>query len=1514
MFKTILKIGAGLFISVFLLLAGLILALRQPTVQTWSVRQAARILSEKLGHRVTVGQINLQFFRKVVLENVKVLDQRQAELIYVQRAEATISSFSLLNRNQLIIEDLTLIEPRAFLVKYKTADSLNLNVLLAAIKKLIKTDTAAAPGKFDFTINALTVENGRFRYDNQQRTRQPFGVDYQHLDLARISVRISNILLRGDTIGARITDLRAYEQFTNAQLKNLDTRLTYAPTFLEFADLDLRLNASNLRRYLRFDYTRLANFRYFNDSVRVTAQLDSAAVFSDDIALFAPPLKNLHDKILISGALKGKTRRFTAQNLNLYYGRYTHIVGDISADGLPNIKETFADLKLRPSVIAAQDLQKFIPKKSYALAARLGLVKFQGNLLGFYADFVANGSFATALGNVVSDINLKINQNPAKSSYTGYLKTDQFALGKLIGDERTVQNISMRGRVQGTGFNLATARLNLDATIPAVGLRGYTYRNITTDATLSRQLVAGTVSINDPNLRFTARGTFNLSRNSPAFNVKAAIQRADLYALKLVNKKFILQTNADLDFTGLTLDHILGQATFRQTKLTYNQKIINFDSVGIVSKLDAGQRSVLISSNVLDFAATGNFQMSRLLADARAFIREDALGFKSNAAATAAYYQQKPVYTGPDYALDLTLLFKKGNALLQAYFPAVYVAQNTRFTGSFRQGRNTIFTLFSHIDTLAYGNYRFYQNELELNNSKLQNSPEVLASALFTSQSQQLAQLAPTENIYLEGIWADRNIRFAANVAQANSTNKAAVTGDLTFLTDRVQVVFNQSDINVLGKPWQIRPANQITITGAGRAIAVQGLSVFHEAQSIDLTGLVSRNPAERLVVDVNNFRLENLNSLFKQKLRGVLNASVAGSDLLNKPILVSRLTVDSLRLDSLYVGNIDGATDWDNRENKLKVDLGIFRENMRVLSVTGDYNPRAPAEQLNLLAVMDEAPVKLVEPILKTLFSDLSGIMAGRLQISGRLRTPVVVGSVFVTQGRFRVNYLNTYYQFNDRIYFTEKEIAFRNVKIRDTGNNVATITGGIQHEGFQKMALDLSGEFRRFTVLNTTRAENALYYGTAVATGTAKLAGVPANLFITVDARSEAGTKMFIPLDNQAAVKRQSYIRFVNHQARDSIATDSVAAPKIDLAGINLNFNLGITDDAELNIIFDEATGDVVRGSGNGRINLNIDTRGEFTMEGQIEIARGYYNFSLYNIIRKGFDIRPGGTITWNGSPYEAIMDITATYTQRIVLPASISSIGPEGGNNQIRYPVTAVMDLDGRLLAPEIKLDLEFADTPPNLETQINAYLADIRNNQDELNRQVFNLLILRRLSDPTNSGQVAVGAQVDEALGLTSGISQALSNQLGNLISQVDSNLEIDIGLDRISGQQLTDLQLRLSYSLFKGRLRLSHEGGLPGSSGVNARDPNYAQNGGELPGSWRADVYLRNDGKLRLKLEYNIMPYTQFGQTAVSSLRGSVLHTERFDTFAELFARRKLRRRDRQAPQKIIIDSDERVGL
>jgi hypothetical protein len=324
-----------------------------------------------------------------------------------------------------------------------------------------------------------------------------------------------------------------------------------------------------------------------------------------------------------------------------------------------------------------------------------------------------------------------------------------------------------------------------------------------------------------------------------------------------------------------------------------------------------------------------------------------------------------------------------------------------------------------------------------------------------------------------------------------------------------------------------------------------------------------------------------------------------------------------------------------------------------------------------------------------------------------------------------------------------------------------------------------------------------------------------------------------------------------------------------------------------------------------------MNIDTRGEFTMDGQVEITRGAYNFTLYNIINKEFIVRPGGTITWNGDPYAGIMNITATYTQNVTIPQSL--VNNDETLSNVRIPVTAVMNLNGNLLTPEIKLDLEFQNTSNDVETQLARVLADLRNDQDELNRQVFSLLILKRLSDRNNFGSNALEA------GITGSLSELVTNQLGNFLSQVDPNLEVDIGIassnpnaNALDQVALRNLQLRLSYSLLEGRLRVTREGGLNNGNLNNETTSDYYGTTNTLAGDWRVEYYLGQNGKLRLRLEYVTSQRRFASTTNTATTNVSLLHTEQFNRFNELFARRKVRRRYlEQGREKIILDSDVR---
>src|SRR6185312_936864 len=108
-----------------------------------------------------------------------------------------------------------------------------------------------------------------------------------------------------------------------------------------------------------------------------------------------------------------------------------------------------------------------------------------------------------------------------------------------------------------------------------------------------------------------------------------------------------------------------------------------------------------------------------------------------------------------------------------------------------------------------------------------------------------------------------------------------------------------------------------------------------------------------------------------------------------------------------------------------------------------------------------------------------------------------------------------------------------------------------------------------------------------------------------------------------------------------------------EVKLSGIELSMELEITPDAFGQIIFDPRVGDIIEAHGKGNLRLDVNTDGDFTMFGTYTITDGKYRFTAFEgLINKSFTINNGSTITWNGSPYEAQLNLQAIYTVRTSL----------------------------------------------------------------------------------------------------------------------------------------------------------------------------------------------------------------------------------------------------------------------
>ncbi|SFQ72726.1 translocation/assembly module TamB domain-containing protein [Hymenobacter arizonensis] len=1529
-FTILLKILLGIGLVVALAIVVTMVALRVPSVQTRLAHKAADVLTEKLGQRVTIGRVDVRPFSSLLLEGVLVQDRAGGELFSIGRADADISLFSVFDLRHLHIAKLTLNEPR-FVLKNLAGqpDSTTFNQFMAAVQRLVGPSDTTRSAPFDFKIADVALRNGHFSIMKEDVPRaKTYGqsIDYDHMLVDSIYADVSNIQL-GDTLRLRISNLHAVETPSKTQLREITADMTYGPHFWEFDNLSLRVGRSQIKDYVRFEYRVFGNFADYNDSMKTIARLRNSRVYTDDIAKFAPQLATMHDAITISGEASGYVRDFKVNNLDVRYGKGTHIVAKRAhADNLPNYRESFIDLRLLPSVVRTSDLKRWLPASANKIVQRLGTVKLQGQILGFYSDFVANASFDTDLGFVATDVNLKTQTDLTRAAYKGTVRSNAFQLGKFLGDESVIRDVTLNGQVNGVGFLPPAARGRAKATVASIWLNGYRYRNITFDGDYQKQAFSGQLSINDPAVRMVANGRVDLDRAHQDVDIKAKIDRANLRTLGLTDQNLTVATTADVKFRGVQLDSLIGHAYLRKSTFSLDGRALSLDTLDVISTRNGrNERQVTVRSEAVDARVAGTFNTSDVVRDVQTLLTEYRLNFESNDVATAEYYSRKRQRELPVYQIDYLLNLKRPNPVLKLFVPELQVANGSRIDGSFRSGETSIFQLGGHLDSLRYGPVQAINNDFDFLTSKLPYKPEVLAQASITSDQQVLPTLGRTEKFIVEGVWDQERINFSTSLAQTGTTNRATINGSLGFLPRAVEVVFRQSGVHLLDKEWTIAENNSVRISDYGREFDISNLTFSNGVQFVGAQGFISPDaskPALQLLM--KDFELATLNTLTGQNLRGRVNAQGTMTGVYGPLTINSTLGVDSLMYDGTLIGQVAGRADWDNTASKLRMNLDVARSGQSVLTVLGDIAPSDATNQFNLTGTLNDAPVVLAQPFLGTLFRNLGGTGRGELRLTGRFDSPNLLGHVDVSNGRLTFGYLGTTYTFTDRITFTNRSIEFRKVRLRDVLGNTGVVDGIVSHRGFKEMSLDIAANFRKMQVLNTTRKDNDLYFGTAYATGTARVTGPTDDLDINVRATSESGTRISLPLDNAARAQKAGYITFVNNNTvGDTVivkkAEQVTAQQKVDLSGLKLDMNLTITPDAYLEILLDESTGDVIRGSAAGQLRMAIDTRGDFNMFGQVEIVRGAYNFTLQGLINKEFVVRPGGIISWNGDPLAGEMNVTATYTQRTSLAPVL---GNASNGSAAVVPVTAVMNLSGPLLLPAIKLNLEFNDAPGTLQGDLAFFTASLRNDEQELNRQVFSLLVFKQLSPQGSFGNTISIRGQDNTV--QNSLGQILSTQLGLLTSQIDQNLEIDFNINGLTAEQLQALQVRLSYSFLNGRLRVTREGGFTSNANlVNAGTglPNAGNTAGQasLLGDLSLEYYLRPDGKFRTKLRYETTPRDL--ETINQPRAGlSLLHTEQFNTFGELFSRRNPRRRERntqkarEGREVLNVDEDPRTNL
>ncbi|MCP4460533.1 MAG: hypothetical protein GY816_21300 [Cytophagales bacterium] len=1401
-------------------------------VQNYATKKTLAWATEKTNHEISIDNVRFSWFDEIEVKGFMLKDFSNDTVVSSKTILLNYDLRTLISDESMEIEEVHLESGVVNMIQHADSSDLNLNVFLKSLKKITGADTSKTK---PILLDRIIVEDFAFRVTNEQTDEDKSKIDFSHLKLDIQLLEIIDFEMKKDSIGFDILQFLATDASERLTFKELSTRVGYTDKFLVLDDLTIRTENSIIGDSIHLAYNHPSALSSFSDSVSLFVNLKNSRIHPRDIQAMLGS-NALKSPLSLSFEMTGKVGDLKVNNLRLDHGQ-SYINSEISLIGLPEINETFMDVSMKNSRIHSSDIGLYAGTDSNLIAG-FEYADLSAVFTGFMNNFSTKATVITPLGTIHADMNVTIPEDKVLTSYTGHLELIEFDLGSLIGDTLLLQNASLKGRVIGRGITKEKATVLVDMTAADVGLKDYSYDSLTFKGYLAARHFYGHFRIDDPNCKISGRTNMDLRKAPEKLSLNAKIDTLFTKNLNLTQQDFFLQTRIDLKQTHLNLDSIVGRLKLSETLFQLDStRTLNLDVVDIETKLDSTSRRVTLDAPGVKARLHGKFTFEGL---AGFLVNElDDLSGYFEVDVDSTYFEVEPLKA------ELVTELVDVNQYINFFSPAVSISKGAILEASFEQKQfsDAIISLYAHADSIRYNEDTFLQNEVDVYASMDPKSDDVLASFLFSSHDQHWKSMPASERFITEGVWLDDKIELTTNIRQPDTDTKTKVNSEIILSNDSVEVKFKPSEIVALGNQWNFNPGNHIWLSKEG--IFFEALEIDSDDKLASLSGLFSDTLNTNINLVSRNIDLSQFNSVLGLPIEGVFDADFSFYRRPGNPFqFEGNFNLYEFLYKDILIGNINGTSYWDEDKEGVRARVSVDRENFRTIELDGYYYP-LKEEQFNFDVSFDQADFKMLEAFTEENLTDVKGAASGKIKLYGSGHEPVLSGTCEIEEGGFKVNYLQTNYEFGGKILFEKNKIGFEDFVLHDADGDPAIFRGNIRHEYFDEIMANLQVEALNFSFLNTTASDNNLYYGSAVASGDIFINGPLNDLIIKVNAKTEKGTKFYIPLSDSEEYEQAEFISFIDLSDTTSLARDAINVVEQNL-GLTIDFDLEVTPDAYVELIFDIKTGDIIRGRGNGNLKLKLDKNGNFELYGPLTISEGAYNFTVPNFINKEFQVVPGGTIVWYGDPYTGSMELTATYLQKASFGTLLDDPSAnEDASMSQKYPVIVVLELKGDMLAPSIEFDITLDESVSFAQSQeVSKLITQIKSDEQQLKRQVVSLLFFKKFS-PLQSSFVGGGGGSGGSIGKS--LSEFMTNQISYLATQLDENLEVEVDLTDLDKEGFNTFQLRLAYTFLDGRLKVTRGGDFYSATSENQ---NLVS---DIIGDWSVEYMLTKDGKLRAKM-------------------------------------------------------------
>jgi hypothetical protein len=1380
--------------------------------------------------------------KKIQAENIKYSEEDawvgSNMYISIGKGAIDIDSFNETKR-QLAIQQIDLRAPSIELKDYPASP------YRPKTKNSNQIDTASFnKGNWKVAIHQIKVENGVFKlnYNNKKPIRNEFDAD--HMDIKHINFLIENTKIEKDTIKASISYLNAKER-CGLVLKQFKSNVIVSPNKTICNQLYIATNNSEIRDYYAMYYNRFPDFLNYMEAVNMVAKFKNAKIDLKDVAYFSRTIDVIPYKILINTNFKGTVDKFKATATEIK-APFAQFKGDVNIEGLPNWESSILNVEHANINIDKKGLDYYAPgltKNSPTTFTELGNLNIVGSFHGTINHFATKNNIKTAIGNAQVDLTVDIPKEKNKlTAYNGKITGQGIALGKLVGNKE-IGNVDANLKINGKGFNINEADINLDGNLDHLEIKKYAYKQILIKGTLDKKVFKGNLIVDDENLALSFNGSFDFSNEKKKINALANLLYADFQKIGLSIEPFNGNADFDLNLSGSNINNLEGTAQLNNIDLKRGKEKLNIDFIALKSTiLSTSNHEINIESNDFKVGINGLFKIENIIDASKQYLYK-----------YLPSYVSKSKYNGDPQNFSFNIATKKIDKLIHIINKDFDGYNNTLIEGSINTNEKELLlngtVPYCKIGALKINKAKFSGNG-NLENLSLNSTIQqlMLGDTLWNTQVQL------TTNIQNDSIHCDLKTNSFNRFGNAN------IAADIITKLDTISINFLTSNFYINNTIWNISNGKKIKTTSD--KLYINDFKLKSNDQTIALNTI--DNGENTLDIKIQNLDVSQIGTLAQQEYYqpyGHLNAGITIDNPIKNPTIKGSVSIDSLTIKNEVLGKLNALFKLDEKGFELYEGTGITNDYNAMQLTCSNIN-----NKINATIKCVNTPIKWASIFLSDYINEIEGQANGTLKINGSDKKPNMLGSLSILNLKTKVIYLGTNYSIpSATIDFQEDKIDLGKITLYDRFKNKATATGLITHNNLSNFYFkNIEINSNQFEAINLSSYDNEIFYGNAITKVNTTIDGFIDDITMNVIASPAQASHIYLPFGN-ASVYNYNFINFKSPQEEIAIIKKKLSSK------FALNITAITNPLAEITMILDAKTGDEISGYGNGTININVPADNDVKIYNTFEIANGYYRFSINNFIKPwNFKINSGSKVTFNGPITKINLDIGASYSTKARLYDLLNENEKKPGvipENEItdtkaKQNIDVKLRLDGTFEEPKPSYKIELQDKRLQGTYAYNK-LERINLSPESLFNQVASLLLIEQFMPPegiVNTASASSTAITSVGEKLSSTVSSQLTNWANKILG--DPNLAINlnyknynVNTDNTTNSAIirNEVKLNAKRNFMQDRLMLEIEGAYDWGNAVIRQNTNSNIN---LTGDFRGQYKLTEDGRIRMSIFRN----------------------------------------------------------